>query len=219
MQAPTVGDYMTKDVNVLRLATPFKEIARLLTERHISALPVLDEDDRLVGVVSEADLLRKEEYGLGDHRRHLLSSPAERGARDKAAADVAGQLMSSPAITIGPDATLAEAAHAMAQHKVRRLPVVDADGRLVGILSRVDLLKVFLRTDSEIREELIRDVFMHVLWADPTKFDVTVDDGVVTLTGELQLRSSTASAVRLARQVDGVVDVIDRLTYAVDDHA
>jgi CBS-domain-containing membrane protein len=209
---------MTENVLVVRLATPFKEVARVLADRGISALPVLDENDRLAGVVSEADLLYKEEYGKEEARFRLLASPDERAARSKATADVAGQLMTSPAVTIGPDAGLVQAAKMMDQHRVKRLPVVDADGRLIGIVSRADLLKTFLRTDDEIREEVIRDVFMRVMWAEPEKFDVTVDDGVVTLSGELQLRSSTVIAVRLTRKVDGVVDVIDRLAYVIDDH-
>jgi CBS domain-containing protein len=126
--------------------------------------------------------------------------------------------MTSPAITISPDATLVAAAKLMDQRRVKRLPVVDADHRLIGIVSRADLLKTFLRDDDEIREEVIRDVFMRVLWAEPERFEVTVDDGVVTLSGELQLRSSTVIAVRLTRKVDGVVDVIDKLSYQIDDH-
>ena len=218
MRQLTVRDVMCEDVAVVRPSTPFKEVARVLADRGVSALPVLDENDRLAGVVSEADLLYKEEYGSEDARFRLLASPDERAARSKATADVAGQLMTSPAVTISPDATLVTAAKVMDQRKVKRLPVVDADGRLIGIVSRADLLKTFLRGDDEIREEVIRDVFMRVLWAEPEKFEVTVDDGVVTLAGELQLRSSTVIAVRLTRKVDGVVDVIDQLSYQIDDH-
>lgn len=218
MRQLTVRDVMTEDVLVVRQTTPFKEVARVLANRGISALPVLDENDRLAGVVSEADLLYKEEYGSEEARFRLLASPDERAARSKATADVAGQLMTSPAVTIGPDATLVEAAKVMDSRKVKRLPVVDTDGRLIGIVSRADLLKTFLRSDDEIRIEVIRDVFMRVLWADPEKFDVSVDDGVVTLSGEIELRSSTEIAVRLTRKIDGVVDVIDNLSYRIDDH-
>ena len=220
MRQLTVRDVMTEAVLVVRLTTPFKEVARLLAERGISALPVVDENDRLAGVVSEADLLYKEEYGKGRPKRRLmlLTSPEEVAARSKASADLAGQLMTSPAITIGPDATVVEAAKVMDHRKVKRLPVVDAQGDLVGIVSRVDLLKAFLRTDDEIREEVTREVFMRVLWADPEKFEVTVEDGIVTLSGELELRSSTVIAARLTRQVDGVVDVVDQLSYVIDDH-
>ena len=218
MRHLTVRDVMTEEVVVVRLTTPFKEVARVLADHGISALPVLDENDRLAGVVSEADLLYKEEYGTQDARFRLLASPEERAARSKATADSAGQLMTSPAITIGPDAPLVEAAKVMDQHKVKRLPVVDGGGQLIGLVSRADLLRTFLRDDDEIREEVIRDVFMRILWAEPEKFEVNVDDGVVTLSGELQLRSSTVIAVRLTRKVDGVVDVIDKLSYQIDDH-
>ena len=218
MRQLTVRDVMTEDVVVVRPTTPFKEVARVLADHGISALPVLDESDRLAGVVSEADLLYKEEYGTQDARFRLLASPEERAARSKATADSAGQLMTSPAITIGPDAPLVEAAKVMDQHKVKRLPVVDGGGQLIGLVSRADLLRTFLRDDDEIREEVIRDVFMRILWAEPEKFEVNVDDGVVTLSGELQLRSSTVIAVRLTRKVDGVVDVIDKLSYQIDDH-
>src|SRR5262245_10818556 len=218
MRQLTVRDVMTEDVVVVRPTTPFKEVARVLADHGISALPVLDESDRLAGVVSEADLLYKEEYGTQEARFRLLASPDERVARSKASADVAGQLMTSPALTIGPDAPLVEAAKVMDHHRVKRLPVVDGSGRLIGIVSRGDLLRTFLRSDDEIREEVIRDVFMRILWAEPEMFEVTVDDGVVALSGELQLRSSTVIAVRLTRKVDGVVDVIDNLSYQIDDH-
>lgn len=217
MRQLTVRDVMTEDVAVVRPSTPFKEVARMLADRGVSAVPVVDENDRLAGVVSEADLLYKEEYGKEEARFRLLASPDERTARSKATADVAGQLMTSPAVTISPDASLVAAAKLMDQRRVKRLPVLDAGGRLIGIVSRADLIKTFLRDDDEIREEVIRDVFMRVLWAEPEKFEVTVDDGVVTVSGELQLRSSTVIAVRLTRKVDGVVDVIDKLTYVIDD--
>jgi CBS domain-containing protein len=214
----TVRDVMTDAVAVVWQSTPFKEVARVLAERGISAVPVLDEDDRPVGVVSEADLLYKEEYGTEEAHVRLLVSPSERAGRAKAAGDVAGELMTSPPVTIGPDAALVAAAKIMDRRKVKRLPVVAADGRLIGIVSRADLLKAFLRTDDEIRDEVIREVFIRVLWADPKKVSVTVDEGVVTLSGELELRSSTVIAVRLTRRVDGVVDVVDKLRYEVDDH-
>ena len=218
MRQLTVRDVMTDAVAVVWQTTPFKEVARILAERGISAVPVLDQNDRPVGVVSEADLLYKEEYGTQGTHAPLLASPAERAARSKATGDVAGELMTSPPVTIGPDATLVEAAKIMDRRKVKRLPVVDTDGRLIGIVSRADLLKAFLRTDDEIREEVIREVFVRVLWADPDKLEVTVDEGVVTLSGELETRSSAVIAVRLTRKVDGVIDVVDNLRYEIDDH-
>jgi CBS domain-containing protein len=110
-----------------------------------------------------------------------------------------------------------EAARVMDRHAVKRLPVVDGDGRLLGIVSRSDLLKVFLRTDEDIREEIVRDVFMHVLWVEPDQVDVQVRQGVVVLTGKLEMKSGIAIAERLTRGVDGVVNVVCELTYATDD--
>jgi CBS-domain-containing membrane protein len=216
MTRMNVRDVMTTRVAAVRENTPFKEIVRVLVEWRVSAVPVLDENDRLAGIVSEADLLTKEEYqnhtGAG-----LLAGRRERTVRAKATGDTAGQLMTISAITVRPETSVVEAARIMDKHAVKRLPVLDADGALVGIVSRADLLKVFLRSDDEIREEVVRDVFMRIMWADPTLFEVEVRDGVVTLSGELQQRSSVPVAVRLTRAVDGVVDVVDRLTRAVDD--
>jgi CBS-domain-containing membrane protein len=211
-----VQDVMTSQVAAVRQGTPFKEIARVLTGWRVSAVPVLDENDRLAGVVSEADLMRKEEFH-DEPGVPLFSGRHERAARAKAAGDTAGQVMTTPVVTIGPSASVVEAAKQLDRHGVKRLFVVDESGGLVGVVSRGDLLKVFLRTDDEIREEVVREVFMRVLWADPTQFEVQVRDGVVTLTGELPQKSSIPIAVRHTRLVDGVVDVIDRLTYTIDD--
>jgi CBS domain-containing protein len=216
MTGHVVGDVMTQRVAAARKATPFKEIARILAEWRVSAMPVLDETDRVVGLVSEADLLPKEEY-RDAIEPHPFMGRHERHERAKAAGDTAGQLMTSPAVTVHPDVSVAEAARKMERCGVKRLVVVDGDDHLVGIVTRADLLKVFLRSDDEIREEIVRDVFMRVLWADPEAFDVQVRDGVVVLTGELQTRSSVPLAVRLTRAVDGVVDVVDKLGYVVDD--
>jgi CBS domain-containing protein len=211
----TVRDVMTEKVAVARESTPFKEIVRVLAEKQIGALPVLDENGNLVGVVSEADLLAKEEApgpsGIARLRQR------ERALRAKAAGDTAGALMTSPAVTVRPDQPVVEAARLLDRTGVKQLPVTDVDGALVGILSRRDLLKVFLRDDDEIREEVMREVFMRALWADPTQVQVSVQDGIVTLSGELQQHSSVPVAIRLTRGVDGVVDVVNRLTFAIDD--
>jgi CBS-domain-containing membrane protein len=218
MTRRTVGDVMTAQVAAVRTATPFKEVVRILADWRVSAVPVLDENDRIAGVVSEADLLPKEEYPAAAGAP-LLVRRRERVARAKATGGTAGQLMTAPAITARPDMTVGQAATVMERHGVKRLPVVDDEGALIGIVSRRDLLKVFLRTDDEIREEIIRDVFMRVLWADPTRFDVEVREGVATLSGHLELRSHIPIAVRLTRVIDGVVDVIDKLTFETDDAA
>lgn len=217
MRRLTVGDVMTEAVITAREGTPFKELARIMAEKRISAMPVLDSADRLVGLVSEADLLPKEEHRDDGPGRPLLEVGRRRASRAKAGGDNAGQMMTTDVVTIGPAASLVEAARIMMDRRVKRLPVVDSDGRLVGILSRADLLKTFLRSDEEIRREVIGEVLVRLLWADPERFDVQVRDGIVTLSGELEQRSLIPVAVQLTQRVDGVVDVVNRLTYALDD--
>jgi CBS-domain-containing membrane protein len=207
---------MTTTVATVDERTPFKQIVRLLSERRVSALPVLDAAKRVVGVVSEADLLRKEEFPEGPGGR-VFESRHQRVARAKAAGDTAAELMTAPAVTVGADATVAEAAKLLARHGVKRLLVVDEAGRLLGIASRVDLLKVFLRSDEDIRREVRDEVFQRVLWIDPDDVAVEVSDGLVTLEGVLERRSLIPIAVRLVHGVDGVVDVVDRLTYEAND--
>jgi CBS-domain-containing membrane protein len=137
--------------------------------------------------------------------------------RVKAAGDSAAELMTAPAVTIGPDATVTEAARLLHRHGIKRLPVVDPAGPLLGIVSRADLLKVFLRSDAEIGQEIRQEVLLRAMWVNPDTVTVKVRDGVVTLTGQLERRSLIPIAVRLVRGLDGVVDVVDRLTFEVDD--
>lgn len=217
MRRLTVGEVMTSDVVTAREATPFKELVRIMTSRRVSALPVLDTEDRLVGMVSEADLLPKEEHRDEPAGRWARWLGGERVSHAKAAGDNAGQVMTRELVTTRPDATLVEAAREMDRWQVKRLPVLDAMSRLAGIVSRADLLKVFLREDEEIRREVISEVLVRVLWADPERFGVTVRDGIVTLSGELEQRSQMPVAVRLTRRVEGVIDVIDHLGYELDD--
>jgi CBS domain-containing protein len=212
-----VDDVMTRRVVTVQVGTPFKDVARMLADRRVSAVPVLDGDGKLVGIVSEADLLRKEQY-QEDTRpaRRRLGTRRERVLRAKAMGDFAGDVMTTPVITIGPDATVVEAAKVMIDRNVKRLPVVGADKCLVGIVSRADLLWVFLRPDDEIAEEIRHEVFARVLLQEPT-YTVAVTDGIVRLYGKLDRRSSVEIAERLVRAVDGVVDVVNGLSYQVDD--
>lgn len=209
-----VREVMTADVASARQDTPFKELAGLMAARGISALPVLDEEGRVAGVVSEVDLLRKEEYQENGRRpprwRH-------RRSRAKAAGVTAKDVMTSPALTIGPDATVVEAARALLGHNVKRMPVADSAGHLAGIVSQRDLLRVFLRSDQEIASEIRTEVFGEELGTNLALVQVDVAEGVVTLSGEVQDKSMIGVAVRLAHSVDGVVDVVNHLTYAVDD--
>jgi CBS domain-containing protein len=212
-----VSDVMTAPVVSVHEDASFKEIVELLADRRVSAVPVVDAVGRVLGVVSEADLLYKVE--LADRREvsRLFETRRRRTAREKAAADDAGYLMSAPAITITGDTTLVQAARLMDAEQVKRLPVVGPDGRLVGIVSRKDLLKMFLRSDAEIAEDVSNEVLRRALWLAPHEVVAEVDDGVVTLRGELERRSLITIAIRLTRSIEGVVDVVDRLTYYLDD--
>lgn len=205
-----VSDVMTQTVVAVGRDAPFKEIVRTMEQWQVSAMPVLEGEGRVIGVVSEADLLLKEEFRDSDpvllEQRRRLSDIA------KAGAVTAGDLMSTPALTIHPDTTLAQAARIMAVKHVKRLPVVDALGMLQGIVSRADLLKVFLRPDADIEEEVRRTVVSYLFPAFSHAIHVNVHEGVVTLRGHIQDTSLISVAVRLARAVEGVVDVEPRLT-------
>jgi CBS domain-containing protein len=212
-----VRDVMTPEVVTVGEHAAFKEIAATVAEHRVSALPVLDDQGRVAGIVSEADLLLKEEFPEGPANRHLFRGRRRRMERAKAAGATAAELMTAPAVTVGPDASVAEAARLLHRHRIKRLPVVDPAGPLLGIVSRADLLKVFLRGDAEIAREVRQEVLLRAMWVDPDTVTVHVRDGVVTLTGQLERRSLIPIAVSLVHGLDGVVDVADRLSFDVDD--
>jgi CBS domain-containing protein len=200
-----VSDVMTHTVAAIGRKATFKEIVRLMQDWKVSALPVLEGEGRVVGLVSEADLLPKEEFRDSDPDRYTqlrrLSDLAKAGAL------TAEELMTSPALTTRPDATLAQAARTMAHSRVKRLPVVNELGMLEGIVSRADLLKVFLRGDEEIEEEVRREVVAYLFPTPGSAIRVQVHDGVVKLAGRVRDTSLTPVAARLVRAVEGVVDV------------
>jgi CBS domain-containing protein len=200
-----VNDVMTHTVATVGRGASFKEIVQTMQERNVSALPVVGENGEVVGIVSEADLLPKEEFR--DSGPDLPRSRL-RGLSDlaKAGAVTAGELMTSPALTTPLGTTLAQAARTMARSGVKRLPVVDGSGSLHGIVSRSDLLKVFLRADEEIAEEVRREVVAH-LFPPSSRVRTEVRDGVVKLGGHIGDRSLVPLAARLTRAVEGVVDV------------
>jgi CBS domain-containing protein len=208
---------MTRDVACAHEDTPYKELVKLLASRRVSALPVVDKRGRVLGVVSEADLLRKQQQQPVRPVARLLSARRRRRERAKAEATVAAELMTRPAVTVDPLATVTEAARRMHRAGVKRLPVVDVVGRLVGIVSRVDLLRSFLRPDKELRQEIVEDVIFGDLFMAPNRFDVDVQDGVVTLQGRCERRSLIPTVLRAVAAVDGVVRVVNRLSYDVDD--
>jgi len=210
----TVKDVMCAlPVSVSKTAT-FREIAARLRECRVSAFPVVDADGKVIGVVSEADLMVKE--AMGDEPNvvwGLLAGIVHHAGRAKAAGVTAADLMTSPAVTIGPGDTVEHAARLMYDHKVKRLPVVDQRGRPIGIISRSDLLTVFDRPDAEIREEIMSQVITGR--SEPSWYSVIVKDGVVTLEGTPETVAIGRDLVRRARHVQGVVAVRDRLVYPV----
>jgi CBS domain-containing protein len=208
---------MTADVAYVREQTPYKELVRLLAERRVSALPVVDVNRNVIGIVSEADLLLKQQHPADSFQRFLLERKRRRLERAKAQGDIAAELMSRPAITVGPDATAAEAARLLRKHRIKRMPVTDPAGRLVGVVSQSDVLKVFLRPDEEIRRQVVDQVVIRDLVLDPERLQVTVRDGVVLLEGTCERRSLVPNLVRAVAGVEGVVRVENRLGFDVDD--
>ena len=196
--------------------TGFKEIAGLLAEHRISALPVVDDAGRLLGVVSQADLFLKEALPRGDGL-HLLDTGRRRNERAKAEALVARDLMTSPAVAIGPLALVTEAARLMHDMKVKRLPVVDKDGLVIGIVTRGDLLRVFLRPDSLIREDVVEGLIVRTLWMDPNNIIVKVVNGVVDLSGDVDRKSDIRVLCNMIGALEGVVAVGEQLRYRYDD--
>ncbi len=217
MRAWQVDDVMTKDVATVGEETPYRQIVDMLIRRGISAVPVVDSFDRVLGVVSEADLLHKVERAGHPDERRVFQGRRRRTAREKAGALVAKDLMTAPAVTTTPQASLPAAARLMDREVVKRLPVLDDLGRLVGIVTRSDLLRVHLRTDAEIREDVVQQVLRRVLDVRDGLVTVQVRDGEVTLDGRLDRRTAVELAGRLAAQVAGVVQVHNTLGYDVDD--
>jgi CBS-domain-containing membrane protein len=212
----TVKDVMTRTVAVVTADTPFKEIAQRLAEHRVAALPVVDARDRAIGIVSEADLLLKAEHPEERERRRLVSRRA-RHELERAAGLTAHDVMSSPPVTIGPEAPLGEAARVMHEGGFRSMPVVDGNGRVVGIVSRRDLLQAFLRPDDEIRREIAGEILEQGLWVDPGSVTVGVERGVVTLEGQVERTSMIPIIDRMVHGVEGVVHVTDRLSAEFDD--
>lgn len=213
-----VSDVMTRDVVTVTEDTPYKEIVALLAARHISAVPVVNGYGGIGGVVSETDLIRKEEFQ--QRRSPWLLRWWGHAARSKAAGIRAGDVMSRPAVTVRQTATIPEAARLMAARGITRLVVTtDDDEVLAGIVTRSDLLKAFLEPDDRILQRIRRDVVVHALWDDPFAIEIAVHDGVVTLTGEVDHRSTAEVAGKLTQDVDGVVAVDNRLTWVYDDMA
>jgi CBS domain-containing protein len=217
MMGRKVKDVMTSQVICARPSTPYKELVRLLAERHVSAVPVVDDERHVLGVVSEADLLLRYAQPADTFQRFLLASRRQRLERLKARGATATELMTWPVVTIGPDADVAEAARLLRRHLIRRMPVVDSAGRLVGMISHSDVLKIFLRADEEIRREIVDQLILGGQLPGHERIQVSVRDGVVLLEGVCERRTQIPLLARAVGGVEGVVRVENRLGFAVDD--
>jgi CBS domain-containing protein len=215
-----VESIMSRGVVTVAPSTPLKEVARLLVEHGISGVPVLEQDGFVAGVVSEQDIVSKER-GVAPPARHAyawLFGPADLDPQ-KRVARTASDAMTSPAVVVSPRASVASAARLMVERSVNRLPVV-REGVLVGIVTRADLVRAFTRGDAELEHEIREDVVRRMLWITPRHLDVTVSDGDVTLTGEVDTRTEAELIGAYAARVPGVVSVDDsRLRWVEDDLA
>ncbi len=208
---------MTSHVHVASPQTPFKFLVRLIEENRVSAIPIVDQQGIPIGIVSESDLLFKEQRHELESERDLVHPRRRQQQRAKAAGNVASELMTSPPLTVTTGASLTEAARLMQERNVRRLVVVDERGKIAGIVSRSDLLQVFLRTDDELRDEIIGALVPALLWPAPAGLGVDVRWNVVTLTGEVDRKSDAEILARSAKGLDGVVGVVNELSFRWDD--
>ena len=209
-----VKDVMTTRVIWVKKGATFREMALALREHRVSAFPVIDDDGKLIGVVSEADMLTKEAL---DGEAGLLAGLLHHRDQAKARGVTAGDLMTTAVVTVRPQDTVEHAAKLMYDHRVKRLPVTDAHGRLVGIVSRADVLAVFSRSDEDIRQEIADEVIPGQSLMHPETVAVTVHDGVVTLLGVPETNTVGHQIVQLVRHVEGVVAVRDRFSYPGTD--
>lgn len=216
----TIRDVMSRPTLTVHPETPLKDVARLLVRHRISGLPVTDAGGRVLGVISEADLLLKEQgaANIGHRRlaRLLGESTQTRAQLAKLAATSAGDAMTSPAVTISGDRPLAEAAATMTRRGINRLPVVDS-GVLVGVVSRADLVRAYVRSDEELAGVVREEVIHRTMWLDPDLYDVSVRDGIVRIRGSVALRSTAEVIERVSALIPGVVAVTSELHWETDD--
>ena len=206
-----VSDVMTKKVVVARPETTFRELVRLIEDHHVHALPVIDEAGQVMGMVAESDLLVKEEFADGHVR-----TPLRRRGRARLAGTTAGEIMTSPVVTIDPSQRLGQAARVIHRRHIGRLPVVDKDDRLLGIVTRRDLLKIFLRPDPELLEA-VQEAIAAVDNPPSCTISATVNDGIVVLSGSAHLASQVMAIAGLVRRVPGIVQLDVRATGVYDD--
>jgi len=218
MWEPTVEAVMTKDVVTAHESTRFKDLVTLMTEHNVSGLPIVDQDGRPVGVVSETDTLAKQEFEGGNTRMPLVFNRERRSHWHKAAGLNALELMSKPAITIDERASVTAAARLLAEKKVRRLCVVNLRGALVGVISRHDIIGTYLREDAQILADIEEHVFRQGMWLFPGTLTAEVEKGVVTLEGTVERRTTAQIAAQLTQKVPGVVGVHNKIFFEIDDN-
>jgi CBS domain-containing protein len=210
----TVGDVMTINVITVRGDTPFREMAAMFASSRVGAFPVIDQAGKVIGVVSETDMLIKEADKASNPG--MYAGLRRSRDREKAAGVTAAQLMTSPPITIGPDDPVEHAAFLMYDRAVNRLPVVDEAGHLVGIVSRSDVLRIFSRPDEEIRHEVTDRLIRQGFLTGPERLQVTVQDGIVTVSGRPETGRVGRDIIETVRHIDGVIAVRDKLSPADD---
>ncbi len=215
-----VVEIMRRTVVTVRPEAPLREVARLLIDHGISGLPVVDASGAVVGVVSEADFVLKER-GAPERRHRLLDwlfgePDAERADLAKVEAATAGEAMTSPAVTIQPETSVRDAARIMTERQINRLPVVEA-GLLVGIVSRADIVRAFVRSDDELRSAIVEEVVRHAMWLDERDIEVAVTNGYARLHGTVERRSDVPILARLVREVPGVIDAEVAVGWRLDD--
>ncbi|MFD7663893.1 CBS domain-containing protein [Streptomyces sp. NPDC059788] len=216
MQNRTVAEVMTWEVVQARPDTPAQELARLLDVHRISGLPVVDGDDKVMGVVSRTDL-PVPPGGRAAPAGRPQPAPRRTAGAGAARGTTAGEVMTTPAVTVHPEHRVVDAARIMQRRHVDRLPVVDEEDRLIGITTRRDLLRVFLRSDEQIRAEVVEEVLGRALDVPPDDVRVRVRDGLVTLRGTLAHEDDIPPAIGLTWRVDGVVGVVNRLVPRAGD--
>jgi CBS domain-containing protein len=217
MWEPTVESVMTAKVVTARPDTSFKALVAMMNESRVSGVPVVAANGEPIGVVSEADTLAKQEHQGGTTARPWFAGRKRRARWRKAAGTTAADLMTAPAVTIGPTESVSAAARLLAAKKIRRLCVVDEEGKLVGIVSRRDVIATFLRADDDIRADVRELVFKKGMWLFPGTLEVEVTDGVATVTGSVEHRTTAQVAAQLTQAVPGVVGVRNKIRYELDD--
>jgi CBS domain-containing protein len=210
----TVKDVMSTHVIAAKQSAPYKELAAMLRDQRVSAFPVIDDDNKVIGIVSETDLLTKE--ALEGTVPTTLQGLTDQHVRSQVSAVTAADLMTRPAVTIGPDEPVTSAARLMYNHRVKRLPVTSDDGTLIGIVTRSDVLSVYSRADADIQREITQDLILGTFLGDPARFTVTVNDGIVTIEGTPETTAVGHEIIAAARHAEGVVAVRDRLSYPAD---